>query len=134
MWDHYKSNHKNSMIFTIHHPSHWKAHKNNIYKVFCYPTDKHINDIVETLFNDELTLTNSFKQIQTIIQSNQLLLKNIVNEVVLHINHSKRITDIERYLYVLDKMGDLEYYLTNDYNFKIQLYSLISIFKIKIYT
>ena len=106
---------------------------NNIYNIFCYPTEDHIQSIMDILLNEELKLSNSFSQINCIIQEDKLLLKNIVNEVTLYINKNKSITDIERYLYILEKLGDIEFYLTNDYIFKIQLYALISIFNIKIY-
>lgn len=106
----------------------------NIYKVFNYPTNEHIKSIIDILLNNESNLSNSFLYINNIIEPNQLLLKNIVNEITLFINKNKTITNIDRYLYILIKLGDIELFLTNDYNFKIQLYSLIAIFKRKKYT
>ena len=104
----------------------------NIYKIFNYPTQKNIEFFIEILLNNEINISNSFKKINSIILDNQLLLKNIVNEITVIINKENKIKDINRYLYILTKLGDIEYNLTNDYNHRIQLYGLISIFKIKI--
>ena len=101
----------------------------NIYKIFNYPTEEHINFFIDTLLNSEINLASSFKQINSIIVEKQLLLTNIVNEITISINKNQTITDADRYLYILTKLGDIEYNLTNDYSHKIQLYGLISIFK-----
>lgn len=104
----------------------------NIYKIFNYPTDLNIITIVNTLLNTKINIKDSFKIINDLIESNQLLLTNIVNEITLYINRNNKIDDIQRYLYILEKLGEIEYNLTNDYNHNIQLYGLISVFKVKI--
>ncbi len=109
-----------------------KLKHSNIYKTFNYPTKEHIKFIIDTLLNDEINLSTKFKNINSIIVEKQLLLTNIVNEITISINKNKTITDVDKYLYILTKLGDIEYNLTNDYIHKIQLYGLISIFKIKL--
>ena len=108
-----------------------KLKHSNIYKIFNYPTKEHIIFFIDTLLNDELNLSTKFENINSIIVEKQLLLTNIVNEITISINKNKTIKDVEKYLYILTKLGDIEYNLTNDYIHKIQLYGLISIFKIK---
>jgi len=105
---------------------------NNIYNIFNYPTDLNIITIVDTLLNNEINIKDSFTIINNLIESKQLLLTNIVNEITIYINKKNCIENIERYLYILEKLGNIEYNLTNDYNLNIQLYGLISIFKLKL--
>jgi len=104
----------------------------DVYKVFNYPTESHIKIIITSLLDEKIKLIDTYNIINPIIEDHQLLLNNIVNEITLYINKNQSIKDVDRYLYILEKIGDIEYNLTNDYNYKIQLYGLISLFKIKI--
>ena len=100
---------------------------NNIYKVFDYPTIEHINIITTTLLDNSISIKQTFFIINDIIQTNNLLLTNILNEITVFINKNNSIENIDRYLFILEKFN-----LTNDYSNNIQLYGLISIFKIKV--
>ncbi len=107
-----------------------KIIQNNIYDVFNFPTNIQIENIINILLDETKTIKEIFVFINKIIEDDQLLLINIVNEITLKIKNV--ITDITKLLYILEKLGDIEQYLTNDYNQKIQLYALISIFKINL--
>jgi len=102
----------------------------NIYKVFDYPTNIQINLIIKSLLDENINVQECFKFINEIITTNKLSLINIVNEITYKLKDL--ISNTDKLLYIIDKLGDIEYNLTNDYNNTIQLYGFISIFKIKI--
>lgn len=104
----------------------------DLYKIFNYPNIENIKKIIDILINDDFKLNESYTLINNIIKNNNILLNNLINEISLYITKNNIIKDTKKLLYILKKLGDIEYYITTDYSKKIQLYSLISVFKIKI--
>lgn len=100
----------------------------NIYKLFNYPTENDIMKIINILLNDD-NIINNYTEINHIIKENNLILKTIINELIITINKKAIIQNKKKYLYILEEIGNIEYNITNDFNYKIQVYSLISIFK-----
>jgi DNA polymerase III delta prime subunit len=101
----------------------------NIHKIFNYPTKEHIKIIIDTLTNNKICIKDSFNIINSLITNEQLILSKIINELTYYINTNRIINNVNKYIYILEKLGDIEYNLTNDFNQIIQIYSLISIFK-----
>lgn len=100
----------------------------NIYKLFNYPTENDIMNIINILLNDD-NIIHNYTEINNIIEENNLILKTIINEMIIIINKKGIIQNKKKYLYILEEIGNIEYNITNDFNYKIQVYSLISIFK-----
>lgn len=99
----------------------------NLYKVFDYPTKKNIDDILSMLTDNNISINDCFSFINNLIKNN-ILLVDIITEITYKL--SDIINSDNKLLYILEKIGNIEYNLTKDYNKKVQIYGLISIFKI----
>jgi replication factor C subunit 3/5 len=97
----------------------------NLYKIYNYPTYEIIENIIDIIKNNDLI--KSFNKIDNILKENNIKLQNLINELTFYLTKNK-IFPVNKLLNIYKKLGDIEYYLTLDYNY-IQLYSIISIFK-----
>jgi replication factor C subunit 3/5 len=102
-----------------------KKNKLNVFELLHYPNKKNIDNIFNILLSNEEILIK-YEKINEIMNKNNLLLKDVINEITNKLN--PKLFDDKKYLYILEKMGDLEYNLVNDHNIKIQLYNLICLF------
>jgi replication factor C subunit 3/5 len=98
----------------------------NLYKIYNYPTNEIINNIINIIKKNDLI--KSFEKIDDILKKNNIKLQNFINELTFYLTKNK-IFPVNKLVNIYKKLGDIEYYLTSDYNYKIQLYSIISIFK-----
>lgn len=101
---------------------------NDLHKKFNYPSETNIKDIYE-LANSNKKIVEIYKDVNKIIKDNDIYLYNLIDSMTKYINKNKLIKDVEKYMYVITKLGKIDGRLKNDYNFKIQLYALLFIFK-----
>lgn len=109
---------------------------NSIDSLYLYlglPTPNIINDIINILF-DEKNINISFQKIYNIINNNGFLLNNII--YFIHKNISERICSNNFHYshnitaFLFKSLANIEFNLTFDYNFEIQLAFLISTFRL----
>jgi len=103
--------------------------QNKIYQKFNYPTSSCLKKIISILQNSEKNLVEKYKKLIKILNENKISLKNIVEELTIWITKTTpeklNITQ-EKYLNTIIKLGDIDYYLSGDYNEIIQIYAIIS--------
>lgn len=103
--------------------------QNKIYQKFNCPTSTHLKKIISILQNSKLDLSEKYKQLLKILKDNNISLKNIVEELTIWMTtmtpEKLKITQ-EQYLNTIIKLGDIDYYLSGDYNEIIQIYAIIS--------
>ena len=65
------------------------------------------------------------------IKENNLSLSTIINKMLKYINKNKKKDfSVEKYLKILERLGEIEYNMSSDFNYNIQFYSFISIFRL----
>ena len=102
--------------------------KTNIHKIFNYPTIPYTKKIFNLLVSDE-DFMRIYETLNAIIKKKDLEIKNILKELVSHIIKNMDKFESSVFLNYISEISDLEIRLNKDYDEKIQLFSLISIFK-----
>lgn len=100
----------------------------DLHKRFNYPSNDNIKDIYNLMLQEK-NVVEIYKDINTIVKENDIYLHNLIDSLIKYINKNTLIKDIKKYMYVIKKLGEIDNRLHNDYNFKIQLYAILFIFK-----
>ena len=102
--------------------------KTNINKIFNYPSTVDIKSIFNLLTSDK-DHTEIYKKFNSIVTKKELEIKNVLNELSNYLIKNIDTFEEDVFLTYISEISDLENRLNKDFDEKIQLYSLISIFK-----
>lgn len=95
----------------------------NIYNFFNFPSEENINIIYNILFS-KMLLKNKYLQVKKILQDNLISLKYLIENFLNFIITKKSIYKTE----YIEKLSDIEFYLSKDCNEDLQLMAFICIF------
>lgn len=103
----------------------------DVYKQLNYPSPNNIELIYDIITNKSINMLDAYKQVDCIIKENGLTLSTVINKLLKYINTTKKQDfTTDKYLNILDKLGEIEYNMSHDYNYKIQFLSIVSIFRL----
>lgn len=95
----------------------------NIYHFLNYP-DNNVSMNIYKILVSKIKLNTKYKKIKDIIQTNNILLSYLIEEIL-----KIYLEEIEDYNpFIIEKISDIEYYLSKDGNHDLHLLSFISLF------